>query len=374
MLNGIDVLARDGFAVLVGQRIGLVTNHTGLTADGRATADVLHAHPDVPLTALFGPEHGIRGELDQDNVPDGVDPATGLPVYSLYGARKQPSEEQLADVDTLVFDIQDIGCRFYTYISTLGNILEAGGKYGKRVVVLDRANPVTGGHVEGPPADVDKYSFVAYHNIPVRHGMTVGELAFLFNVERDVGVELEIVRCDGWRRGDWFDATGLTWTNPSPNMRSLTQATTYPGIGLLEMTNISVGRGTDTPFELVGAPWIDPRTLASTLNQSELPGVRFIPISFTPTRSVFAHQACGGVNVLVVDREAFDAVRTGLTLAIALRRLYPSDWQPDKLMTLLVNQAAYDGVIAGDDYDTLAAGWQNDLAIFKSRRAAVMLY
>jgi len=374
MLNGIDALERSGFKELAGQRIGLVTNHTGLTADGRSNADVLHAHPDVDLTTLFGPEHGIRGELDQDNVPDGVDAATGLPVFSLYGTRKQPSEEQLANVDTLVFDIQDIGCRFYTYISTLGNTLEAAGKFGKRVVVLDRVNPVTGGHLEGPLADVDKYSFVAYHNIPIRHGMTVGELSLMFNVERDFGVDLEIVRCERWNRGDWFDATGLIWTNPSPNMRSLTQATTYPGIGLLEMTNVSVGRGTDTPFEVLGAPWIDPRTLASTLNRTDLPGVRFVPIYFTPRASVFAHQACGGVSILVTRRSEFDSVRTGLTIAVSLRNLYPNDWQPEKLMTLLVKQSVYDGVVEGHEYEVLAGRWEDDLAKFKSRRASVMLY
>jgi uncharacterized protein YbbC (DUF1343 family) len=373
VLNGIDVLERDGFAVLRGQRIGLVTNHTGLTADGRAAADVLHAEPSVQLTALFGPEHGIRGLLDED-VPDAVDAATGLPVYSLYGERRQPSAEQLAGVDTLVFDIQDIGCRFYTYISTLGNVLEAAGKHGKRVVVLDRANPITGGHVEGPIADKDKLAFVAYHDIPVRHGMTVGEIARLFNVERGFGCDLEVVRCDGWCRGDWFDETGLVWTNPSPNMRSLMQATLYPGVGLLEMTNVSVGRGMDTPFEVVGAPYIDPRAFAEAVNAAGAPGVRFIPVSFTPSRSVFANEACGGVNLLIVDRDAFDAVRTGLTLAIMLRRLYPEQWQPEKLMTLLVNQAVYDGIIAGDDYDALRSTWGDDLAAFVDRREGVLIY
>lgn len=374
MLNGIDVLERDGFQALAGQRIGLVTNHTGLTVDGRATADVLHAEPSVQLTALFGPEHGIRGVLDEENVPDGIDGATGLPVYSLYGERRQPGAEQLAEVDTLVFDIQDIGCRFYTYISTLGNLLEAAGKFGRRVLVLDRANPVTGRHVEGPLANADKFAFVAYHDIPVRHGMTVGELATLFNREREFGADLEIVPCEGWRRDDWFDATGSIWTNPSPNMRSLTQAITYPGIGLLEMTNVSVGRGTDTPFEVVGAPYIDPRTLASALNGAGLPGVRFVPMWFTPSASVFAKERCGGVNVMVVDRDAFDAVRTGLTLAVTLRRLYPDKWQPEKLMTLLVNQKVYDAIVDGADYKSLAALWATNLSGFQSRREAVLIY
>lgn len=373
MLNGIDTLMRDGFAPLRGRRVGLVTNHTGLTADGAATADVLHAEPCVELAALFGPEHGIRGVLDED-VPDGVDAATGLPVYSLYGERKQPSEEQLAAVDTLVFDIQDIGCRFYTYISTLGHLLEACGRHGKRVVVLDRPNPVTGTHVEGPLPEIDKLSFVAYHRIPVRHGLTVGEIAGLFNTERDFGCDLEVVRCEGWRRADWFDAGGQIWTNPSPNMRSLTQATTYAGVGLLEFTNISVGRGTDTPFEVVGAPYVDPRAFASALNEAGLPGVRFIPIRFTPSRSVFDGELCGGVNLLIADREAFDAVRTGLTIASTLRQLYASEWEPEKLMTLLVNRQVYDGVVNGASYGEIASTWLQDLIDFESRRSTVLLY
>jgi uncharacterized protein YbbC (DUF1343 family) len=353
--------------------VGLVTNHTGLTADGRATADVLHKAPEVELFALFGPEHGIRGVLDED-VADGVDAATGLPVYSLYGERREPSEEQLGGIDTLVFDIQDIGCRFYTYISTLGNVLAAAGKFGNRVMVLDRVNPVTGAHVEGPLADRDKFAFVAYHDIPVRHGMTVGELALLFNAERDFGCEVEVVKCEGWRRADWFDAAGLLWTNPSPNMRSLTQAALYPGVGLLEMTNVSVGRGTDTPFEVIGAPFIDPRPFAAALNAAGVPGVRFIPIRFTPTRSVFEGESCGGVNLLVTDRDALDSVRAGLALAIELRRSYPGEWRPGKLLTLLANQAAYDAILAGGKYAEIAARWQADLDEFAARRARVLLY
>ena len=375
-MNGIDVLERDDFRILAGQRVGLVTNHTGLTADGRATADVLHAHADVDLTALFGPEHGIRGELDQDNVPDGVDGATGLPVYSLYGERRQPSEEQLSRLDTLVFDIQDIGCRFYTYISTLGNVLEAAGKFGKRVVVLDRANPVTGSVVEGPRPDLDKLSFVAYHDIPVRHGMTVGELARMFNAEREFGVEEEIVRCEGWDRHYWYDATGMLWTNPSPNMRSLTQATTYPGIGLIEMTNVSVGRGTDTPFELVGAPYVDPREMAARLNaiHSDKGGVSFIPVYFTPTRSVFAGEKCGGVNILITNRRDYDSVWVGLGIARYLIDHHPDDWQPEKLMTLLANQAVYDAIVVRKSYREAEQLWQYELLDFKRRREPFLLY
>lgn len=372
-LTGIDVLARDGFSPLRGQRVGLVTNHTGLTLEGRTTIDALHAAPGVSLSALFGPEHGIRGEFDE-KIADGRDAKTGLPVYSLYGAREKPTPEQLQDVDTLVFDIQDIGCRFYTYVSTLGRVMEAASEQGKRVVVLDRPNPITGTHVEGPLADPDRLSFVAYHSIPVRHGMTVGELARLFHAEKGFSCPLEVIPCENWRRGDWYDATGLLWVDPSPNMRSLTAAALYPGVGLLEMTNVSVGRGTDTPFEVVGAPFMEPQALAAALNSEDLPGVRCVPIRFTPRASVCVGEPCGGVRLLVTDRAALDAVRLGLTLAVVLRRLYPNAWKHEKLMTLLANQAVFAAVSDGADYAAMSRRWEAGLREFVERRERFLLY
>jgi uncharacterized protein YbbC (DUF1343 family) len=315
--------------------------------------DLLHGAPGVPLRALFGPEHGIRGEVDEA-VPDANDPKTGLPVHSLYGSRYQPTPEMLAGLDTLVFDIQDIGCRFYTYLSTLGHCLEAAAKHGLRFVVLDRPNPINGMAVEGPLADETRLSFTAFHPIPVRHGMTLGEMARLLNAERGWKADLVVVPCENWRRADWWDATGLTWVNPSPNMRSLTQATLYPGVGLLEFTNLSVGRGTDTPFEVLGAPYIDGRTFAAALNARNLPGVRFIPVRFTPNVRVFAGEECGGVNLLVTDRTKFAPVRTGLEIALALRTLYLEEWQASKYLTLLASRTTMDGLLAGEDYATLA--------------------
>ncbi|MGI4789220.1 MAG: exo-beta-N-acetylmuramidase NamZ family protein [Janthinobacterium lividum] len=365
---------RDKFALLRGSKVGLVTNHTGLTQAGQPTIDVLYEASNVRLTALFGPEHGLRGEFDQPTIADGLDPKTGLPVYSLYGARTQPSEEQLANLDTLVFDIQDIGCRFYTYLSTLGNILEAANAHNKRVVLLDRPNPITGTRVEGPLADPDKLAFVAYHPIPIRHGLTFGELAKLIHAEKLLSCPLEIVPCQGWQRGNWYDATGLLWTNPSPNMRRLTAAALYPGVGLLEMINVSVGRGTDTPFEIFGAPYLDAREFASALNATHLPGVRFVPVEFTPNASVFADETCRGVQILLTDRDALDAVRVGITLALVLRRLAAEHWQPEKLMTLLVNQKAYDSVIAGLSYAKIASGWAEDLKSFSQRVSGYRLY
>ena len=371
--TGIDVLARDNFVTLQGCRVGLITNHTGLTREGKATIDVLFNAPAVSLGALFGPEHGLRGEWDED-VADGDDPRTSLPIFSLFGARTQPTAEQIAGLDTLIFDIQDIGCRFYTYLSTLGNVLEAADKHGLRVMVLDRPNPINGLTTEGPLADPDRLSFVAYHSIPIRHGLTLGEMARLMHYEKRLTCPLEVIGCEGWQRGDWYDATGLLWTNPSPNMRRLTAACLYPGVGLLEMTNVSVGRGTDTPFEIFGAPYIDPRRFAAALNAAQMPGIRFVPVRFTPTASVFAGQSCGAVQMLVTERERLNSVQVGLTLTAALRHLYPDDWQPKKLMALLVNQAVYDAIVAGCSYAEIAAGWAEDLATFAARTQPHLLY
>jgi uncharacterized protein YbbC (DUF1343 family) len=372
--TGIDVLMRDGFALLAGAKVGLITNHTGLTREGHATADILHQADDVDLRAFFGPEHGIRGEVDEA-VPDGTDEATGLPVYSLYeGQRREPLPEQLSGLDTLVFDVQDVGCRFYTYLSTLGHCLTAAGRAGLRMVVLDRPNPITGLGVEGPITDESRLSFTAFHPIPVRHGMTLGEMAMLLNAERGLKANLVVVKCEGWKRADWWDATGLTWVNPSPNMRSLTQATLYPGVGLLEFTNVSVGRGTDTPFEVVGAPFIDGRALAYVMNAKALPGVRFVPIRFTPNASRCAGESCGGVNLIVTDRTKLQPVRVGIELALALRALYLEEWQASKYLTLLASRVAMDGILAGDEYPALAKRWASDLKGFQQARGQFLLY
>jgi CubicO group peptidase (beta-lactamase class C family) len=256
VLNGIDVLEKGGFKELNGMRVGLVTNHTGRNLAGRQTIDILKEAPNVKLTALFSPEHGIRGAMDE-KVSDSTDEKTGLPIYSLYGETRRPKPEHLKDLDALVFDIQDIGSRFYTYISTLQNVMEEAAKAGKPVFVLDRPNPINGVDVEGAVADADKLTFVATHTLPVRHGMTTGEMAQMFNAEKKIGADLRVIKMENWARAMWFDETGQTWVNPSPNMRSLTEATLYTGIGLMEYTNVSVGRGTDTPFEVIGAPWMD---------------------------------------------------------------------------------------------------------------------
>lgn len=374
-LTGIDVLARDGFALLAGARVGLITNHTGRGRDGVPTLDLLGDAPGVRLTALFGPEHGIRGALDAA-VPDERDARTGLPVYSLYaaGGGRGPTGAMLENVDTLVFDIQDIGCRFYTYISTLAGCLEAAAREGLRFVVLDRPNPIGGVAVEGPLADESRLSFTACHPLPIRHGMTVGELALLIGAERGWKTDLIVVKCEGWKRADWWDATGLLWINPSPNMRSLTEATLYPGVGLLETTNVSVGRGTDTPFEVLGAPFIEGRALAHLLNSRNLPGIRFVPIRFTPRASVWEAQECGGVQLLLTDRNRFAPVRTGLEIALALRALYLEEWQASRFLHLLASRTVMDGLLAGEDYAALSRRWTRDLREFLKIRGEFLLY
>jgi len=372
VLTGIDVLERDGFKQLRGLRVGLITNQTGIDRARRSTIDVLREASPVKIVALFSPEHGIRGVLDA-KVGDSRDEKTGLPIYSLYGESRAPSPAQLADCDALVFDIQDIGCRFYTYISTLGECLTAASKAGKKFVVLDRPNPVGGGRVEGPMLGGPR-SFTGWHELPVRHGMTAGELAQMFNVERSLGVDLVVVKCEGWERGQWFDETGLPWINPSPNMRSLHAAALYPGVGLLEFCQLSVGRGTDRPFEKVGAPYIDDQLLARELNTAALAGVRFVPIRFTPTASVFAGKECRGVEILVLDRDALDAVDLGLTLARTLQRLHPTELKIEKMEKLLVHPPTLAALRENQPLTSIRAGWVKEREEFRARREKFLLY
>ncbi len=374
VLNGIDVLERDGFKQLDGNRIGLVTNHTGRDLNGKQTIDVLNDARNVNLVALFAPEHGIRGELDQAKIDDAKDSKTGLPVYSLYGETRRPKPEQLKDLDAIVYDIQDIGARFYTYTATLKNVLEEAAKAGKPVYILDRPNPINGNDVEGPLAQEDKLSFIAAHTIPVRYGLTIGELGMMMNAERKIGADLHVIKMENWSRSMWFDETGQTWVNPSPNMRSLNEATLYPGIGLLETTNVSVGRGTDTPFEVVGAPWINGRELAKSLNERNLFGVRFVSVSFTPNTSVFKDEKVNGINIIVTNRSGFDSVRTGFEIAAAIRKLYPNDWQVDKYSRLLVNADYLEMVKRGDAAAAINKSWTKDVADFEKRRKPFLLY
>lgn len=375
VLNGIDVLERDGFKQLAGKRVALVTNHTGRNLAGKSTIDILHEAKNVELVSIFAPEHGIRGELDTEKIDDTKDEKTGLPVFSLYkDGMRRPKPEQLKDITAIVYDIQDIGARFYTYTATLKNVMEEAAKLNIPFYVLDRPNPINGVAVEGPLATEDKLTFIAAHTIPVRYGLTIGELGQMMNTERKIGATLNIIKMEGWQRSMWFDETGQTWVNPSPNMRSLTQATLYPGVGLLETTNLSVGRGTDTPFEVIGAPWLDGRRLSQYLNELKLPGVRFIPIGFKPNASVFKDEQLGGVNIVITDRKVFDSVRTGIEMAAAIKKLYAAEWQVDRYLRLLVNQDVLDRLKNGDTPEQIIESWKVGLTNFNQRRASYLLY
>lgn len=374
VLTGLDVLEQEGFRRLAGQRVGLITNHTGRNRQGVSAVELLHRAEHVQLTALFSPEHGIAGQLDVARIADSEDPTTGLKVYSLYGETRRPTAAMLAEVDTLVFDIQDIGTRFYTYISTMGEAMRAAAEHRKRFVVLDRPNPINGVDVAGPILDRGKESFVGFHTLPVRHGMTIGELARMFQDELKLDLELEVVPCEGWRREDFWEATGLAWINPSPNMRSATEALLYPGIGLLETSNLSVGRGTHTPFEVLGAPWIDGRRLAAELRQRRIPGVAFIPLEFTPNDSKYAHERCGGINLAITDRRTFDPVRTGLEIAVQLRRLYPDAWNAPGLQRLLGHEATLQAILAGKPAEEVLDVARQGLNDFQRRRVKYLIY
>jgi uncharacterized protein YbbC (DUF1343 family)/CubicO group peptidase (beta-lactamase class C family) len=380
--TGIDVLEGHGFAELrepgkAITRVAVVTNQTGVDGLGHRTIDVLAKAPGIAVTAIFSPEHGVSGSLDTASIADSKDAATGIPVYSVYGetsAKRHPRLDILNSVDAIVYDIQDIGTRFYTYETTLGYFLEAAAKTGKRMLVLDRPNPINGVQVQGPVSDEGREGFTNFGQIPVRHGMTIGELARLYNSERGIGARLKVVAMEGWQRGDWLDSTGVLWVNPSPNMRSLTEAALYPGVGMLEATNVSVGRGTDTPFEVLGAPWIGAVELAAYLNGRGIGGVRFVGVEFTPQNDVYAQKKCGGVNIVVTDRNALDAPELGMEMAAALHTLYADQFEMKNLDRLMLNQASAAAIGGGEDPRRVGMDWNDALDKFKAIRGKYLLY
>ncbi|MBV9340084.1 MAG: DUF1343 domain-containing protein [Acidobacteria bacterium] len=375
--NGIDVLESQEYAPLRGKRVGLLTNQTGLDASGHRTIDLLAHASGVHLNAIFSPEHGVTGTLDITAIGNSRDAATGVSVYSVYGSSdesRRPPLDVLRQLDAVVIDLQDAGVRFYTYETTVGYFLEAAQKAGIDLMVLDRPNPINGALIQGPMSEPGRENLVNYGPIPVRHGMTLGELAQMFNAEHKLGARLTVIPMQGWMRGDWFDSTGLEWMNPSPNLRSLTQATLYPGVALVEGTNVSVGRGTDTPFELLGAPWINGHQLAEFLNARQIPGIRFIPVTFTPSSSNYSGQLCRGVNLVLTGREFLDTPELGLELAGALFRLYPEQFHIEKMIEILANQAVYDALMHGRDPHRIALDWQDDLTKFRQLREHYLIY
>ncbi len=370
---GIEVLAASGFAALKGKNVGVITNHTGVDAAGRSTLSRLLQAPGVRVRAIFSPEHGLAGKLDE-KVASGRDQATGLPVYSLYGKVNKPTAQMLRGLDALVYDIQDVGVRFYTYISTMAYAMEAAAAAGLDFYVLDRPNPITASMVQGPMLDPALCSFVGCFPLPVRYGMTVGELAQLYNRERRIGAKLHVVKMAGYHRAAWFDQTGLPWVNPSPNLRSLTQATLYPGVALVESANVSVGRGTATPFEVIGAPWISGKRLADYLNRRQLQGIAFEPVAFVPASDRLSGRNCQGVRLRLTDRAALDSPALGLELAAALYRLYPGEFQLDRNLGMVGSRQVLQAIKANDDPRDIQRRWQPGLDAFRRLRAQYLLY
>jgi uncharacterized protein YbbC (DUF1343 family) len=373
VLTGIDVLEAENFSRLRGLRVGIITNHTGRNREGKSNIDLMRRSSNFTLVRVFSPEHGLYGDLDK-KVSSFLDSRTGLTVYSLYGDTRRPTKKMLEGIDILVFDVQDVGARFYTYITSMAYAMEEAGRFGIDFIVLDRPNPVNGVQVEGPVLDETRTSFIGYFPLPVRHGMTVGELAQLFKGENHLPVKLEVVKMEGWARRLWFDETDLTWVNPSPNIRSLAEATLYTTLGLLEATNVSVGRGTATPFEICGAPWIKADELQLFLRDRGIPGVQFKTADFTPESDRYKGQRCQGVRLVVTDRTQFQTVSCGLELAKALLHLYPKNFQTEELINRVGSEKLVEGLLRGLSIPELTGLCEDQLRIFRQIRRKYLLY
>jgi uncharacterized protein YbbC (DUF1343 family) len=371
---GIDVLESEKFAPLRGKRIGLITNHTGQDALGRSTVDQLSHAAGVQLVALFSPEHGLAGRSDDDNVASGKDAATGLPIYSLYGDTRHPTDQMLKGLDALVFDVQDAGVRFYTYTTTMAYCMEEAAKRHIAFYVLDRPNPLGGEIIEGPTVDADKTAFVAYFPIPIRYGLTIGELAEFFNHENHIDCDLHVIEMKNWHRNYFFESTGIRWTPPSPSLRTLKGSIVYPGLDILQNAGVSVGRGTESPFEEFGAPWIVGADVAGDLNELHLPGLHFSDQPFIPVSGLYGGHRCGGVGVRVTDRAAVRSIRMGIEIATILKKRYPRDFDPSKLITLIGNQETIDMLVKGDSPDAIVNRWAASLAAFDATRRQYFIY
>ncbi len=371
--TGLDVLEAQKFAPLRGKHIGVITNHTGLDSQGRSTVDALSHATGLQVVALFSPEHGLAGRNDE-NVASSKDPSTGLPVYSLYGETRRPTEEMLKGIDALVFDVQDAGVRFYTYTATMAYCMEEAAKHNIAFFVLDRPNPLGGEIVEGPMLDADKTNFVGYFPMPVRYGLTIGELAQLFNGENHIGVDLHVISMRNWHRNYFFESTGIKWIPPSPNLRTIKGSIVYPGIEILQSAGVSVGRGTQAPFEEFGAPWLNGDEVATSLNALRLPGLHFAGQPFIPVVGLYSGQRCGGVAIRIIDRFAVRSMRLGLEIAAILQRLYPKEFNSAKLIELVGNADALQQLQAGTAPEKIVASWSDSLSTFDKVRRRYFLY
>ncbi len=371
--TGLDVLEAQKFAPLRGKHVGVITNHTGVDAQGRSTIDLLAHASGVHLAALFSPEHGLAGRNDE-RVSTSKDLSTGLPVYSLYGETLRPTEDMLKGIDALVFDIEDAGVRFYTYTVTMAYCMEEAAKRHISFFVLDRPNLIGGEIVEGPMLDPDKTNFVAYFPLPVRYGLTIGELAQLFNAENHIGADLHVITMKNWHRNYFFESTGIKWIPPSPNLRTIKGSILYAGIEILQNAGVSVGRGTETPFEEFGAPWLNGDEVAAALNEKHLPGLHFVAQPFIPVSGLYSGQRCGGVAIRITDRSSVRAMRMGLEIAAILQRLYSKQFDPAKLLPLVGNADTIQQLQAGVAPEKIVASWSGALATFDQIRRKYFLY
>jgi uncharacterized protein YbbC (DUF1343 family) len=370
--TGLDVLEAEKFAPLRGKNVGLITNHTGFDAQGRSNIDLL-SHAGIHLVALFSPEHGLAGHSDE-KIGSSKDFSTGLPIYSLYGDTLRPTDAMLAGIDALVFDVQDAGVRFYTYTTTMAYCMEEAAKHNIAFFVLDRPNPLGGDIVEGPMLDPDKTSFTAYFPLPTRYGLTIGELAQLFNAENHINADLHVIAMKNWHRNYFFESTGLKWIPPSPNLRTLKGAILYPGLEILQNAGVSVGRGTETPFEEFGAPWMDGEAVASALNDRHLPGVHFTAQPFITVSGLYSGQRLGGVAIRVTNRAATRSMRIGLEIAAILFKLYPKQFDVTKLLLLTGNSDTIDQLQSGAAPEKIVASWSTSLSAYEQVRRKYFLY
>jgi uncharacterized protein YbbC (DUF1343 family) len=371
--TGLDVLEAEKFAPLRGKHVGLITNHTGLDSQGRSTVDVLSHAAGFQVIALFSPEHGLAGRNDE-RVSSTKDPSTGLPVYSLYGETRRPTEEMLKGIDALVFDVQDAGVRFYTYTATMGYCMEEAAKRKIAFFVLDRPNLLGGEIIEGPMLDADKTNFVAYFPLPVRYALTIGELAQFFNTENHIGADLHVITMRNWHRNYFFESTGIKWIPPSPNLRTIKGSIVYPGIEILQSAGVSVGRGTQAPFEEFGAPWMNGDEVAAALNARNLPGLRFAGQPFIPIAGLYSGQRCGGVSIKITDRFKVRSMSVGLEIAAILQKLYPKQFEISKMIELVGNSDTMQQLQSGVPPEKIVASWADSLAAFDQVRRKYFLY
>jgi len=371
--TGLDVLEAQKFAPLRNKHIGLITNHTGLDSQGRSTVDLLTRAGGVQVVALFSPEHGFAGRNDE-KFSSTKDAVSGLPIFSLYGENDRPTDDMLRGIDALVFDVQDAGVRFYTYTATMGYCMEEAAKRHIAFYVLDRPNPIGGNIVEGPMLDPDKISFTAYFPVPVRYGLTIGELAQFFNAENHINCDLHVIAMKNWHRNYFFESTGARWIPPSPNLRTLKGTVLYPGIEILQNAGVSVGRGTEAPFEEFGAPWIDGQAVAAALDSRHLAGVTFKNQPFIPVGGLYSGQRCGGVGMRITDRQAVRAMRMGVEIAAILKKLYPDKFDLEKLLLLVGDAETIRQLQAGVPPEQIVASWSSDLANFDTVRRKYFLY